>query len=338
MVSLKDISAKCGVSVATVSKALNGHKDVSSATRERLIKAAKEMGYFPNSQARALKTNRTYNLGVMFLDAAESGLTHEFFAKILNSFKTEAENHGYDITFINRNIGGKKMTTYEHCKYRNIDGIIIACTDFTDPDVYEVINGDIPVVTIDHIFDCRTAIISDNAAGIGQLVDYAVRLGHTKLALIQGNKSSVAEKRYAGFVKAVATNGLELKNEYILNGDFHNPDMTYTLTKELLHLPEPPTCIFMPDDYSAIGGLNAVKDCGLRVPEDVSVAGYDGIALSQLLSPKLTTYKQDTATLGKHAASRLISLIENPSTTFNEVLTVNGEVICGESVGAVKRH
>ena len=85
MVSLKDISVRCGVSVATVSKALNGHKDVSEATRERLMKAAKEMGYFPNSQARALKTNRTYNLGVMYLDEAGSGLTHEFFAKVLDS-------------------------------------------------------------------------------------------------------------------------------------------------------------------------------------------------------------------------------------------------------------
>ena len=84
MVSLKDISVRCGVSVATVSKALNGHKDVSEATRERLMKAAKEMGYFPNSQARALKTNRTYNLGVMYLDEAGSGLTHEFFAKGLD--------------------------------------------------------------------------------------------------------------------------------------------------------------------------------------------------------------------------------------------------------------
>ena len=94
MVSLKDISVRCGVSVATVSKALNGHKDVSEATRERLMKAAKEMGYFPNSQARALKTNRTYNLGVMYLDEAGSGLTHEFFAKVLDSFKTTAEAAG----------------------------------------------------------------------------------------------------------------------------------------------------------------------------------------------------------------------------------------------------
>jgi len=332
MVSLKDISVRCGVSVATVSKALNGHKDVSEATRERLIKAAKEMGYFPNSQARALKTNRTYNLGVMFSDEAGSGLTHEFFAKVLNSFKTEAETAGYDITFINKDIGRQKMSTYEHCKYRNVDGVIIACTDFTSHDVYEIINGDIPVVTIDHIFDCRTAVMSNNEKGIEELVNYAADMGHRKIAYIQGNRSAVAERRQAGFCKACMNRGLEINTDWMLSGDYHNPERTYQLTKKLLEMRERPTCIFMPDDYSAIGGCNAVKDMGLSVPNDVSVVGYDGIAYSQMLTPKLTTYLQDSAAIGAAAAKQLISLIENPQTTFTEVITVDGRMIRGASV------
>ncbi len=332
MVSLKDISVRCGVSVATVSKALNGHKDVSETTRERLIKAAKEMGYFPNSQARALKTNRTYNLGVMFSDEAGSGLTHEFFAKVLNSFKIEAESSGYDITFINKDIGRQKMSTYEHCKYRNVDGVIIACTDFTSQDVYEIINGDIPVVTIDHIFDCRTAVMSNNEKGIEELVNYVTDLGHKKIAYIQGNRSAVAERRQAGFCKACMNKGVEINPEWMIPGDYHNPDKTYELTKLLLEKDERPTCIFMPDDYSAMGGFNAIKDSGLSVPEDISVVGYDGIAYSQLLSPKLTTYLQDTAKIGEAAAKQLISLIENPQTTFTEVITVDGRIIKGASV------
>ena len=335
MVSLKDISVRCGVSVATVSKALNGHKDVSSATRERIIKAAGEMGYFPNLQARALKTNRTYNLGVMFLDEAGSGLTHEFFAKVLNSFKTEAELAGYDITFINKDLGGRKMSTYEHCKYRNVDGIVIACTDFTDPDVYEVINGDIPVVTIDHIFDCRTAVISNNESGMEELVDYVFRRGHRRIAYIQGNKSAVAEKRMAGFYKACINRKIEVNPEWVLTGDYHDPDMTYKLTSRLLRGSERPTCIFMPDDYSAIGGLNAIKDRGLSVPQDISVVGYDGIAYSQLLSPKLTTYLQDTVRIGATAAKQLISHIENPQTTFTEVQIVDGKLLEGGSVSVI---
>lgn len=332
MVSLKDISVRCGVSVATVSKALNNHKDVSEITKETIHKVAKEMGYFPNSQARALKTNRTNNLGVMFLDAAESGLTHEFFARLLNSFKTEAENSGYDITFINRDVGGRKMTTYEHCKYRNVDGVLIACTDFRDPDVYEIINGDIPVVTIDHIFDGRTAVLSDNRAGIAALVNHVYERGHRKIAYIQGNKSSVAENRLAGFIKTMMDLGLEVDNDYLKNGDYHNPDLTAKLTRELLELPDPPTCIFMPDDYSAIGGLNEIKKMGLSVPDDVSVVGYDGIPIAQLLVPKITTYRQDTAKIGKAAAKQLIGMIEKPSLTFHEVIYIPGEIIEGESV------
>lgn len=335
MVSLKDISVRCGVSVATVSKALNGHKDVSAATKERLVKAAKEMGYFPNSQARALKTNRTYNLGVMFLDEAGSGLTHEFFAKVLNSFKIEAELSGYDITFINKDIGRQKMSTYEHCKYRNVDGIVITCTDFTDPDVYEVINGDIPVVTIDHIFDCRTAVMSNNEGGMEELINYVADKGHRKIAYIQGNKSAVAERRLAGFYKACINRGIDVRPEWILNGDYHNPNVTHKLTAELLKSSDRPTCIFMPDDYSAIGGFNAIKEKGLSVPKDISVVGYDGIAYSQFLSPKLTTYLQDTAQIGVTAAKRLISHIENPQTTFTEVVTVDGQFLEGESVSEV---
>ena len=332
MVSLKDISARCGVSVATVSKALNDHKDVSTATKERIIKAAKEMGYFPNSQARALKTNRTFNLGVMFTDEAGRGLTHEFFAKVLNSFKTEAEKLGYDITFINKNIGGRPMSTYEHCKYRNVDGIAMICTDFTDPDVYEVVNGDLPLVTIDHVFECRSAVVSNNESGIEELVDHVYSRGHRSIAFIQGKRSAVMEKRLNGFVRACLNRGIEVEPEFMLTGEYHSPQMTYELTKKLLSSGKRPTCIFMPDDYSAIGGYNAIKDCGLRIPEDISVVGYDGIAYSEFLSPQLTSYKQDTEVIGSVAARKLISHIESPATTLTEVITVDGSIQTGASV------
>ena len=332
MVSIKDISARCGVSVATVSKALNGHKDVSKATREKIIKIAREMGYFPNSQARALKTNRTYNLGVLFLDEAGSGLTHEFFAKVLNSFKIQAESSGYDITFINKNMGKRKMSTYEHCRYRNVDGVIIACTDFTSPEVYEVVNGDIPVVTIDHIFDCRSAVLSDNEQGMEKLVEYAVSMGHRKFAFIQGNRSSVSERRFAGFCKGCMKSGIEVDVKNTVKGDYHNPEKTFELTKALVEENSDITCIFMPDDYSAIGGINAIKSLGKKIPEDISVIGYDGIAFSNLIVPKLTTYEQDTDTIGITAAKKLISLIENPLTAFTEIVTVDGKLIQGESV------
>ena len=332
MVSLKDIATKCGVSVATVSKALNGHTDISAATKEKLLKAAKEMGYFPNSQARALKTNRTYNIGLMFVEEPGKGFAQEFFAKIISTFKTACEKAGYDITFINKGFGKQKMSFYEHCKYRNVDGILLTSGDFTDPDVYEIINSDIPSVTIDHIFDSSIAIMSSNEIGVEKLMDFVYEKGHRKIAYISGSNTAVSERRLRGFYKACEVRGIEINPKWLLQGDFHNPDVAYKLTKELLSHKDKPTCIFMSDDYSAIGGLNAVRDMGLSVPEDISLVGFDGISYSQIMRPKLTTYLQDTETIGKKAAERLISLIEKPETTFSEVITIDGWLLEGESV------
>ena len=121
------------MSVATVSKALNNQSDISEKTKARIQKVAKEMGYYPNSAAKALKTNRTWNLGVLFADEAQSGLTHDYFANVLDSFKRTAEQRGYDITFINCcKTRENKMTYLEHTKYRGFDGVVIACIDFSD--------------------------------------------------------------------------------------------------------------------------------------------------------------------------------------------------------------
>ena len=135
MVSMKDISETCGVSIATVSKALNGRTDISTSTKERVLEVAKKMGYVPNSSARALKTNRTYNIGVLFADEARSGLTHSYFSPVLDSFRQGVEEKGYDITFLGRHVGKSELSYSEHSKYRGVDGVIVACVDFEAEEV-----------------------------------------------------------------------------------------------------------------------------------------------------------------------------------------------------------
>ncbi len=332
MVSIRDVSIRCGVSVATVSKALNDHSDIAVATKENVRRVAKEMGYFPNSSARALKTNRTYNLGVLFVDEAQSGLTHEYFANVLDSFKVEAEKSGYDITFISKHTGHKNMSYYEHSKYRGVDGVVIACIDFSDPGVTELIHGELPVVTIDHVFDNRTAIISDNIKGIRELITYLYEMGHRKIAFIHGADSSVTQNRVGSFYRTLGELGINVPDDYVKSGIYHDPDTTARLTRELLLLKDRPTCIMFPDDFSCIGGINAIKEQGLRIPEDISIIGYDGILLSQMLDPKLTTLQQDTKALGRSAAEKLITLIENPKASIIERVVIDGEVLKGNSV------
>ncbi len=332
MVTIKDISKRCGVSAATVSKALNGYKDIGEETAEYVRNVAKEMGYLPNAAARALKTNRSNNIGVLFVDQTHCGLTHEYFSSVLNSFKEEAESRGFDITFISKNIGTFQMSYYEHCKYRNCDGVVIASIDFKDPDVIELVNSEIPTVTIDHVFDNRTAILSDNVDCIGKLLHYIYDNGHRRIAYIHGEDTSVTQKRLASFYKQCMSLGLEVLQDYVQPALYHDPKSSGLATRKLLSLPVPPTCIMYPDDFSIIGGINEIEKQGLSIPDDISVAGHDGIYLSQVLRPRLTTLKQNTKLLGKEAAAKLIEAIESPKTYIPQQVVVPTQLVEGKSV------
>ena len=333
MVSMKDISVVCGVSVATVSKALNNHSDIGEDTKEHIRQVAKEMGYFPNSAAKALKTNRTYNLGVLFVDDDQSGLKHDYFAYVLDSFKKTAEQRGYDMTFINCcKTRSNRMSYLEHTMYRGFDGVAIACIDFYDSEVIELVRSDIPLVTIDHLFNNRIAILSDNVKGMRDLLTFIYNKGHRHIAYIHGVDSAVTQSRLSSFYKTAEELGIEVPDEYVKEAAYRDTKATYEKTQELLDLPNPPTCILYPDDFASFGGINAIKERGLNIPEDISVAGYDGIRIGRHLEPQLTTLHQDTDQLGARAAESLISLIEHPKTTLIQQIVVKGDVFEGKSV------
>ena len=332
MVSVKDIAARCGVSMATVSKALNGRVDISEETRRHICDAAAEMGYMPNSAARSLKTKRTNSLGVLFVDETHSGLRHEYFSSILESFKVVAERFGYDITFITNRIGERTSSYLEHCRYRNVDGVVIATVDFTDPQVIQLVESDIPIVTIDYSFNNRTSIISNNIQGMRDLTRYILNQGHRQIAFIHGERTAVTENRLASFHKTCMEYGVDVPESYVREARFHDPEMTAARTRELLQLPVRPTCILFPDDISYVGGMNVIQEAGLSIPGDISGAGYDGVFLSQVLMPKLTTLQQDSDMLGRTAAQRLVDLIEHPKTALPEQIIVQGRLIEGASV------
>ena len=336
MASLKDISKVCGVSVATVSKALNNQSDIGEETREHIKKVAKEMGYSPNLSARALKTNKTHGIGVLFVDEAMSGLKHDYFSSVLDSFKRTAEKCGYDITFINSCKDREDRMSYlEHSRYRGFDGVVLACIDFGDPEVIELVRSDIPVVTIDYIFNSSIAVVSDNVNGIRELLEYIYSCGHRRIAYIHGADSAVTKSRLSSFYRTAQRLGLEVPDEYIREAAYRDTRTTYTVTNELLDLPKPPTCILYPDDFAAFGGINAIRERGLRIPEDISIAGYDGIPLARYMEPRMTTVRQNTEEIGRVAATELIRLIEQPKTTLLEQMLIPGTVEKGKSVARI---
>ena len=336
-ITIRDVARACGMSISTVSKVFNGYQDISEETRSEVMKKAREMGYQPNALARALKTNRTYNLGVLFVDDNHSGLTHPFFAHMLNAFKAESEAHGYDITFINHNIGSTEMTYLEHCRYRNVDGVCLAFVDFNSSEIKALVESNIPVITVDHACEGRPCIMSDNLSGIRMLVNYAADLGHRRIAFIHGQRNSqVTETRITGFLREMKSLNFPLPEGYLLEGRYDDVETTRGLTRGLLQRPDRPTCILLPDDASFFGASEAVREAGLRLPEDISLAGYDGIRLTQSLRPRLTTILQDAEAMGRQAAQRLIDLIEHPNTAPVAPVTIPVSLIRGETVGRRK--
>lgn len=332
MVTIKMIAKACGVSVATVSKALNGAPDISTETAERVRRTASEMGYMPNAAARALKTSRSYNFGVLLELGTNLGLTHEFFSRILNSFKSRAEELGYDISFISDRLGGRTIGYTEHARYRNCDGVFIAAIEYRDPAVMDLVNSGIPVVTIDYIFDNCGSVCSDNVRGMRDLVKHIHSLGHTRIAFIHGEDTAVTRQRVASFYRTCRELGLEIPGEYVIPGIYHDSVSSAMATRRLLSLKEPPTCIIFPDDVSYIGGMNEIEHLGLSIPEDVCAAGYDGIRMSQLLRPKLTTLKQDAELMGTRAAEELARAVEEGKLYIPNRILIPGMVLEGETV------
>ncbi len=335
MVKIKDIAQRCKVSVSTVSKAINGSSDLSEKTIARIRKIANEMGYIPNANARVLKTNRSFSIGVLFVDSTSSGLTHEYFSSILNSIKVESEKRGYDITFISNLVGGNEKSYYEHAKYRGCDGVIIASVDFTNPQVVELVESGIPVVTIDYSFNNCSSIMSDNTAGLQDIVEYLYSKGHRKIAFIHGEDTAVTKKRLTSFYKTCQNLGIKTPEEYVKAGIYHQPQSSGLKTRELLSLSDRPTCIIYPDDYSMLGGITEIEKNGLSVPNDVSIVGYDGIELSRFMRPSFTTYVQDSEQIGRLAADKLIDTIESPLVTETQVIQVKGHLQEGKTVKAL---
>jgi len=331
-VTIKELSAACGLSISTVSKALNDYPDVSAQTRELVRITAAKLGYRPSAIARGLKLGRTFSLGVLYTPDSEEGFNHSYFSPVLQSFKTEAERRGYDITFITSHTGDRKMSYLEHCLYRNVDGVCIVCSHFGDPQVVELVSGPLPVVTIDHVFHNRSCIESQNRQGMEALTQHILSKGHTRIAYICGEDSAVTGVRTTSFLRTMRDAGLNTPDSCLVRGKYHNPAAAYKATKLLLSRDPRPTCIIMPDDYAALGGLDAIREAGLRIPEDISVAGFDGVRLLQMCSPRLTTVAQDTTLIGAAAARKLVHLIEQPRTTFKETISVPCHLIEGDTV------
>lgn len=309
MTTIYDIAKICGLSPATVSKALSGATDVSMATRQKVREAAAQVDYIPDGRAKGLSQNRTWTISVLCQDGSEMGLRHYLFAEIIESFKSVVERHGYDIVFVSSQVGKMGLSYYGHCRYRKADGVFIVNTNHSSKDARELIESDLPKIAIDYSDPYINGVMTDCDKSMALLYNHLYDLGHRNIVYMHGDDKHITNLRIKGLKKAMKARGEEFSSDILVQSKYYSLKGGYNSMTEVLGRRERPTAVIASDDYSAVGAINAVRDHGLSVPEDISVVGFDGIEIAQLFFPRLTTIRQDTTGMGAKAAESLIKQI-----------------------------
>jgi len=307
--TIKDVAERAGVSIATVSRALNDKGDVSVRTRERVRDVARSVGYSADPAARSLATQKTRLVAVVVGDnAGHRDLSLVFFGKVLAAISRRLAQSSYDPLLLHPNDIG-----LEH----RFDAAVLIGVDGDDPLVADLVSRQVPLVGVDvRCAGDRVAFVgSDHADGVRLALAHLHALGHRRIAHVAGAANTLAgAERIHAFRRETAALGLERSEELLRQGDFSSAS-GYRETCALLALAERPTAIVAASDLMALAALQAIRDAGLQPGRDVAVVGFDDLEAAALAHPPLTTIRQDRQELGTLAATRAIELIEDPDVT-----------------------
>ena len=305
---MKDVAARARVSTATVSRALMNPEKVSQHTRHRVEQAAIEVGYLPNSLGRNIKRNESRTLLVIVPDICDP-----FFSEIIRGIETTAASHGYlvligDCAHQNQ----QEKTFLDLIITKQIEGMLLLGSHLPFNASKEEQRNLPPIVMANEFapeLELPTVHI-DNLTAAFNAVSYLLKLGHKRIACIAGPEEMPhCHYRLQGYVQALRRNGIEVDPHYIARGDFAF-EAGLDALEQLMALPQPPTAIFCHNDLMALGAISCAKRRGIRVPEDLSIMGFDDIALSKFCDPPLTTVAQPRFNIGKEAMLLLLDQLQ----------------------------
>lgn len=329
-ITIKDIARAAGVSHTTVSRALRDYPALSSETTAHIKALAQEMGYVPNAAARGLKTRRTRALGVIV-----SQIDDPFWSEVLEGIDEILHPAGYSlfVAATHRDPQREKQVVTAMVQ-RGVDGVILCAPQFSPEQSHALNEYGIPMVTVNNegAGDSQFLVYNDNDYGIRLIARHLIELGHTRMAFL-GNAQggSTTRERAEGFRQELRACGIPVHEAFMTLAPSSTPEGGFVGTQHLLSLDERPTAISCYNDNMAMGVYSALFQSGLRVPQDISVVGFDDIAVAAFLTPPLTTLRQFKSQLGSDAATMMLHLLEARlagETTF----TAQKIGLCGELV------
>ncbi|MED5246136.1 MULTISPECIES: LacI family DNA-binding transcriptional regulator [Priestia] len=323
MTTIKDIARVAGVSVTTVSRALNGYSDVNEKTRQKIAAVARELNYSPNTLARGLVMQKSKTIGLLVSGISRESVKDNFTFEVLCGVNERASTLGYDLILFNTNTMMQREKTYTQlCRERRVDGAIIQGIKKEDLYLKEVVESDIPCVLVDIPVHSNSVgyVTTDNALGAKKAVEHLAGLGHQHIGMINGHEDAfVSQERLNGYREALKECGLSFRSEWVVSGNFEEKKAEKA-ARELLNRHKEVTAIFCASDLMALGALKACKELGLDVPKDISIVGYDNIVLASYSSPNLTTVGQEVYQIGYEAADLLIEMLEGKETNMERYL------------------
>lgn len=309
-VTIFDVAEQAGVSYGTVSRVINDNPHVKAATRERVLSVMRELGYVVNRQARSLAGGRSQMIGVLVPDLGTG-----YIGEIMRGIDAELSRAGYDLVLYTTHREETKEASYVASLTRGTaEGLLLVLPSSPSSYLETLRAHDFPFVLIDHqgINDQGPAVGATNWQGAFNATEYLVQLGHQEIGFITGALDlGCSRDRLAGYEAALRTHHIPYTSDYVCFGDFFQPS-GFSCAHALLTRPDRPTAIFASNDVMAMGVMEAVRVCGLRVPEDVSVIGFDDIPQSALLYPPLTTVRQPLEKMGQVATQMLLDMLDNP--------------------------
>ncbi len=334
-VTIKDVAKHAGVTIGTVSRAINGYKDIKPATKERVFESIRELGYTPNVIARGLSAKTAPNFGVIVSGLLDSNRNDNLWYLMLQGIYRFALEHEIEVSVYAIDSKRQRQKSYtQFCRERNIAGAILSGITTTDAYFKELVDAAIPCVVIDVpvVGDKVGCVSIDNIKAAREITDYVLGQNHRKIVVIAGKKNAaVTLERAAGIQAGMSAHGLELTHENLFYCDFSEAKACEK-TKEYIEKwgKTGATAFLCMSDIMAFGVIRAIRECGYSVPGDFSVAGFDGIPLSEYMIPPLTTVFQDVAKNGYEGASLLKKLIDN--STYERHIYLPHQLIVRDSV------
>ncbi len=312
MVTIYDLAKATGFSAPTISKALNGNGKLNPKTREKILNAAKEAGYTPNMAAKSLSTKHSKLIGVILEDVAMlRGFEHPLFGGLLNRFRHEIEMAGFDLLFLSKNFNDG-MSYIDHCKYRDVEGIIVVNPIDDDPEIQTLGSCGIPCVSTNEFIPGICTVVSENEEAGHIAARKFFECGHRKIGFLGApmrENSPAAIERLRGFRDELKLCGMEFEDKYLEICDAWFDKSGYEGMKRLYERCPDITGVFVVCDSLAFGAMKYLAEMGLKIPEQISLIGFDDDTTAVSAAPILTTFRQDRDRIASLSAEMLLQVM-----------------------------